>query len=127
MNFSRKIIFVLIALNQDIQKQIVKIILDVITVKEITTQLFVIKGKIEIVTTIESSANSQCHCSTDNYENKILTVKTLLDSGSQQLFISTKLMKELNLKLIREVPVDIITFMNNHKRTTEFKQYEIIV
>lgn len=127
MNFSRKIIFVLIALNQDIQKQIVKIILDVITVKEITTQLFVIKGKIEIVTTIESSANSQCHCSTDNYESKILTVKTLLDSGSQQLFISTKLMKELNLKLIREVPVDIITFMNNHKRTTKFKQYEIIV
>ena len=36
-------------------------------------------------------------------------------------------MKELYLKLIREVPVDIITFMSNHKRTTKFKQYETIV
>ena len=53
MNFSKKIICVLITLNQDIQRRIVKIMLDVITVRGITTQLFVIKGKIEIVTTIE--------------------------------------------------------------------------
>ena len=35
--------------------------------------------------------------------------------------------KELNLKLVREVPVDIYTFMSNNKRTIKFKEYEIIV
>ena len=35
-------------------------------------------------------------------------------------------MKELNLKPIREVPVDINIFMSNHNRTTKFKEYEII-
>ena len=64
---------------------------------------------------------------TDTYENKISTVKILLDSGSQQTLISEELAKELNLKPVREVPVDINTFMSNHKRTTEFKEYEIIV
>ena len=44
MNFSRKKICVLIALNQDIRKRIVKIILNVIIVRGITTQPFVIKG-----------------------------------------------------------------------------------
>ena len=56
MNFSRKIIWVLIALNQDIQKRIVKLMLDVIIVREITTQFFVIKRKIEIVTTMQDRA-----------------------------------------------------------------------
>ena len=50
-----------------------------------------------------------------------------MDPGSQQKFISKELAKELNLKPIREVPVDINTFMSNHKRTTKFKEYEIIV
>ena len=35
--------------------------------------------------------------------------------------------KELNLKPVTEVPVDINTFMSNHKRTTKFNEYEIIV
>ena len=48
----RKIICVLIALNQDIRKRIVKLILNVIIVRRITTQTSVIKGKIEIVTTM---------------------------------------------------------------------------
>ena len=64
---------------------------------------------------------------TDKYENKIWTVKLLLDPGSQQTFISEELAKELNLKPIREVPVDINTFMSNHKRTKKFKEYEIII
>ena len=64
---------------------------------------------------------------TDNYENKISKVKILLDSGSEQTFNSEELAKELNLKPVREVPVDINTFMSNHKRTTEFKEYEILV
>ena len=63
---------------------------------------------------------------TDNYENKISIVKVLLDSGSQQTFISVELVKELNLKPVREVPVDINVFMCNHNRTTKFKEYEII-
>ena len=57
----------------------------------------------------------------------ISTVKTLLDPGSQQTFISEELAKELSLKPVREVPVDINTFMSNHKRTTKFKEYETIV
>ena len=64
---------------------------------------------------------------TDNYENKISAVKVLLGSGSQETFISEELVKELNLKPVREVPVDINTFVSNHKRTTKFKEYEIIV
>ena len=64
---------------------------------------------------------------TDTYENKISTVKILLNSGSQQTFISEELAKELNLNPVREVPVDINTFMSNHKCTTKFKEYEIIV
>ena len=66
---------------------------------------------------------------TDNYKNKISTIKILLDSGSQQTFISEEMAKELNLKPAREVPVDINTFMNNHKlkHTTKFREYEIIV
>lgn len=35
--------------------------------------------------------------------------------------------KELNLKPVTEVPVGINTFMSNHKRTTKFSEYEIIV
>ena len=46
---------------------------------------------------------------TDNYESKISTVKTLLDPESSQKFISEELAKELNLKPVREVPVDINT------------------
>ena len=60
---------------------------------------------------------------TDTCENKISTVKILLDSGSQQTFILEG--KESNLKPFREEPVDINTFMSNHKRTTKFKEYEI--
>ena len=39
MNFSRKLICVLIALNYDIRKRIVKLILNVIIIKGITTQI----------------------------------------------------------------------------------------
>ena len=46
---------------------------------------------------------------------------------NKNTFISEELAKELNLKPVREVPVDINTFMSNHKRTTKFKEYEIIV
>ena len=55
-------------------------------------------------------------------------VKILLDSGSQQTFISEELAtKELNLKPVREVPVNINSFMSTHKHSTKFKGYEIIV
>ena len=64
---------------------------------------------------------------TDNHENRNSTIKILLDPGSQQTFISEELAKELNLKPVREMPVDIITFMSNHKSTTKFNEYEIIV
>ena len=64
---------------------------------------------------------------TDNYENQISTAKILLDSGSQQKFISEELAKELNLKPVRTVQVDINTIMSNHKHTTKFKKNEIIV
>lgn len=50
-----------------------------------------------------------------------------MDPESQQTFISEELAKELNLKPVREVPVDINTFMSNHQRTTKFNEYEIIV
>lgn len=50
-----------------------------------------------------------------------------MDPGSQQTFISEELAKELNLKPVREVPVDINTFMSNYQRTTKFNEYEIIV
>ena len=50
-----------------------------------------------------------------------------MDPGSQQTFISNELAKELNLKPVREVPVDITIFMSNHKRTIKFKEYGIIV
>ena len=43
------------------------------------------------------------------------------------MILSEDLVKELNLKPVREVPVDINTFMSNHKHTTKFKEYEIIV
>ena len=50
-----------------------------------------------------------------------------MDPGTQQIFISEELAKELNLKPVSEVPVDINTFMSNHKRNTKFKEYAIIV
>ena len=53
-----------------------------------------------------------------DYENKISKVKILLDSGSHQTFILEEMAKELNLKTVIEVPVDINTFMRNHKCTT---------
>ena len=106
MNFSRKIICILIALNQDIPKRIVKIILDVIIVREITTQLLLIIGKVEIVATMEFREIQL------NYHKVIIKV--------------VKLTNKI-LKPVRKVPVDINTFMSNHKRTTKFKEYEIIV
>ena len=54
VNFSKKLIC-FNALNQDIRKRIVKIILHVVIVRRITTQLFAIKRKIEIVITMEFS------------------------------------------------------------------------
>ena len=37
------------------------------------------------------------------------------------------LAKKLNLKHVREVPVDINTFISYQRRTTKINEYEIIV
>ena len=58
---------------------------------------------------------------------KFQWLEFLVDPGSEQTFISEELAKELNLKHVREVPVDINTFISNHRRTTKINEYEIIV
>ena len=58
---------------------------------------------------------------TDNYENKISTVKILLDPGTQKTFISEVSANERNLKPVREVSKDLNTFMSNHNRTTKLR------
>ena len=62
----------------------------------------------------------------DNYENKFSTVKISLNSGSQQTFISEELAKELNLKPVREVPVDINAFMSNHDVLQNLKSMKLL-
>ena len=62
---------------------------------------------------------------TDEKENQCCAVKILLDPGSQQTFITQRVVKELKLKPLCELNIGVRGFLSHREGEMKLKQYEI--
>ena len=60
-------------------------------------------------------------------EDQFCVVNVLFDTGSQQTFISDRLVKELNLAPLCQINVDVRAFLNTEKSNMKLSEYEIVV
>ena len=63
---------------------------------------------------------------TDQKEKRMQPIKILLDSCSQQTYVSQKVVKNLELKSIREVSMNIKAFGNNEGKDMLLKEYDVL-
>ena len=62
---------------------------------------------------------------TDKNETQVRTTKLLLDAESQQTFLIHRLVDELNLKPVREINMEVISFLSKKQRLMKLKEYEL--
>ena len=60
-------------------------------------------------------------------EDQFCAVNILLDTGSQQTFISNRVVNELKLKTFCKVDMGVTAFLHTKESKMKFNQYEIIV
>ena len=60
-------------------------------------------------------------------EDQFCVVNVLFDTGSQQTFISDRLVKELNLAPLCQINVDVRAFLNTEESNMKLSEYEIVV
>ena len=63
----------------------------------------------------------------DNIEKRSVPVKILLGSGSQRTYLSERIVKHLNLKLINTQVMTIKTFGNDDEKAIEMNEYSFCV
>ena len=64
---------------------------------------------------------------TNESEDEVFTAKILMDSCSQQTYVTAKLVRELKLQPIRKVTVGIKTFNSSEASVQKLKEYAIIL
>ena len=62
---------------------------------------------------------------TDEKENHCCAVKLLLDPGSQQTFITQRVVKEFKLKPLLELNMGMSGFLSHREGEMKLKEYEI--
>ena len=60
-------------------------------------------------------------------EDQFCVVNVLFDTGSQQTFISDRLVKELNLAPLCQINVEVRAFLNTEESNMKLSEYEIVV
>ena len=60
-------------------------------------------------------------------EDQFCVVNILLDTGSQQTFISDRVVNELKLKPLRKVDMGFSAFLNTKESQMKLNEYEIVV
>ena len=66
-------------------------------------------------------------CITNMTEDQFYVENILLDTGSQQTFISDRVADELKLKPLCKVDMGVITFLNTKEWKMKLNEYEIVV
>ena len=64
---------------------------------------------------------------TDKNETQVCAIKSLLDAGSQQTFITQRVVDELKLKLLREINKKVSSFLSKKEGVMKLKEYELNV
>ena len=60
-------------------------------------------------------------------EDQFCVVNVLFDTGSQQTLISDRLVKELNLAPLRQIDMEVSTFLNTEESNIKLSEYEIVM
>ena len=61
----------------------------------------------------------------DKNKTQIRATKLLLDAESQQTFLIHRLVDELNLKPVREINMEVSSFLSKKQRLMKLKEYEL--
>ena len=85
-------------------------------------------------TTIVLQTSSACvtnpkhvHGSQRQPEDQFCVVNVLFDTGSQQTFISDRLVNELKLAPLRQIDMEVSAFLNTEESNMKLSEYEIVV
>ena len=85
-------------------------------------------------TTIVLQTSSACvtnpkhvHGSQRQPEDQFCVVNVLFDTGSQQTFISDRLVKELKLTPLRQINMEVSAFLNTEESNLKLSEHEIVV
>ena len=66
-------------------------------------------------------------CVMNKSEDQFCVINVLFDTGSQQTFISDRLVKELKLAPLRQIDVEVSAFLNTEESNMKLSEYEIVV
>ena len=64
---------------------------------------------------------------TDKNETQAGAIKLLLDAGSQQTFVTQRVVDELKLKSLREINMEVSSFLSKKEGAMKLKEYELNV
>ena len=64
---------------------------------------------------------------TDKNETQVCAIKSLLDAGSQQTFLTQRVVDELKLKPLREINKKVSSFLSKKEGVIKLKEYELNV
>ena len=76
-------------------------------------------------TTIVSQTASACVM--NKPEDQFCFINVLLDTGSQQTFISDRLVKQLKLVPLRQIEMEVSALLNTEESNMKLSEYEIVV
>ena len=66
-------------------------------------------------------------CVMNKPEAQFCVINVLFDTGSQQTFISDRLVKELKLAPLRQIDMEVSAFLNTEESNMKLLEYEIVV
>ena len=64
---------------------------------------------------------------TDKNETQVCAIKLLLDAGSQQTFITQRVVDELKSKPLHEINMEVSSFLSKKEGEMKLKEYELNV
>ena len=66
-------------------------------------------------------------CVINKRKDQFCVVNVLFDTGSQQTFISDRLVKELKLAPLRQIDMEVSAFLNTEESNLKLSEHEIVV
>ena len=66
-------------------------------------------------------------CVMNKPKDQFCVINVLFDTGSQQTFISNRLVKELKLAPLRQIDIEVSAFLNTEESNMKFSEHEIVV